>query len=180
MKRHRILGLLLLAAALSTGGKTMSTRIAVEGDLDAMVRLAAVKRAEYQAYQPVFHKVANDADVKQRLFLKNMMGKPDVLLLVHKQHGNLDGWLYLRLVSAPPVYRPGGLIATVDDFVVQDPSLWPSTGKALITDAKAWAKERGAILINVVCSPQDRPKRAWLDALGLSVASEWHVGELKD
>jgi hypothetical protein len=156
----------------------MSTRRAAEADLDAMVALAAAKRTEYAGYQPRFHKVAPDADAKQRLFLKDQLSRPDTLLLIHEDRGTIDGWIYGRLVNAPPVYEPGGRILFVDDFAVASPALWPTAGKALLVDAKAWGKAQGAVLANVVCGPKDEPKRGLLESLGLGVASEWRVGEL--
>lgn len=156
----------------------MTPRPALESDLDAMVALAAIKRAQYQAWQPVFHRIAADADAKQRLFLKDQLSNPQMLFLVLELNGALRAWVNLRLVPAPPVYEPGGKIGLVDDFCVADDSAWLSEGAQLLKAAKAWAKERGAVLLNVVCGPNDAPKRALLNKVGLSVASEWHVGEL--
>ena len=169
-----MLALALLAASLNAGGKG-TMRKAEEKDLDAMVVLSAAKRVEYEGYQPIFHKVAADADAKQRLFLKDQLSKPDMLFLVHEDGTKLDGWLNLRLVGAPPVYNPGGKIALVDDFTVSQAAQWPTVGKALLQEAQKWAKGQGAVLINVVCGPKDAPKRQLLQDLGLSVASEWHV-----
>ena len=87
----------------------------------------------------------------------------------------VDGWFYLRLVGAPPVYNPGGKIALVDDLTVSSTKLWPSVGKTLLVDAQAWAQGQSAVLIDVVCGPKDAPKRALLQELGLDLASEWHV-----
>jgi hypothetical protein len=154
------------------------TRRAAEADLDAMVELSALKRADYAKAQPRFQKPAAEADAKQRLFLRDQLSKPDALFLVHEHAGAVDGWINARLINAPPVYEPGGKILFVDDFCVAAPELWSSAGKALLLDAIPWGKAQGAVLANVVCGPQDAPKRALLKELGLGVASEWHVGEL--
>jgi hypothetical protein len=61
---------------------------------------------------------------------------------------------------------------------VSEPGSWPTAGKTLLLEAKAWGKAQGAVLANVVCGPKDEAKRALLEGLGLSVASEWRVGEL--
>jgi hypothetical protein len=177
MKRWVWMGALLLAAGLNAGGK-VQIRKAEGKDVDAMVALSAAKRVEYAKAQPIFHKIAPDADAKQKAFLSSQLDKADQCFLVHSEGGTLDAWINGRLVSAPPVYEPGGRVLLVDDFCVAKPELWASAGKALLLEAKAWAKGQGAVLVNVVCGPEDAPKRALLKELGLGVASEWHVGKL--
>lgn len=177
MKRAWLLGALLLAAGLNAGGK-VSVRKAEAKDLDAMVALSAAKRVEYAKAQPVFHKIAKDADAKQKAFLQDQLAKADQCFLVHNEGGKVDAWINGRLVTAPPVYEPGGRVLLVDDFCVSKPELWATAGRALLLEAKAWAKGQGVVLVNVVCGPEDAPKRALLKALGLGVASEWHVGNL--
>lgn len=177
MQRMLWMGALLLAAGLNAGGK-VELRKAEAKDVDAMVALSAAKRIEYAKAQPVFHKIAPDADAKQKAFLQDQLAKADQCFFVHSEGSKVDAWINGRLVSAPPVYEPGGRVLLVDDFCVARPELWATAGKALLLQAQAWAKGQGAVLVNVVCGPEDAPKRALLKELGLGVASEWHVGNI--
>lgn len=144
--------------------------------MDAIVALIDAKRAQYAGYQPVFHKAAAGAAAMQRPFLAGLIANPDFSCLTAEDGEKVVGFLQGRAVKAPPVYDPGGLVLMVDDFVVADPTLWPTVGRALLDEARRVGAARGAVLVNVVCGPLDAPKRAMLAAAGLSVASEWHVG----
>jgi GNAT superfamily N-acetyltransferase len=152
-------------------------RRAAPADLDAVVALCDAKRAQYAAWQPVFHRPATNAAANQRPFLENRLGEPDSLLLVADE-GGVAGFLWAKVVGAPPVYDPGGPVVMVDDFVVARPDRWATTGRALLEEAMGWGKDRGAVLVNVVCGPRDERKRELLTTLGLSVASEWFVAQL--
>ena len=78
-------------------------------------------------------------------------------------------------MDAPPVYDPGGKVCFVDDFMVEDPGLWATVGRELLDRVLEAAKEKGAVLANVVCRPMDEAERSLLSGKGFSVASEWHV-----
>ncbi len=82
------------------------------------------------------------------------------------------------VAPAPPVYDPGGLTCTVDDFTVADPRDWPTLGVDLLRAVGRAALERGAAQIVVVTARLDEAKRAVLAGSGLSVASEWWVRPL--
>jgi len=153
-------------------------RAANHSDLETIVHLAGLKRARYEAWQPVFHKRAHDAEKTHHVYLAGQIGQPNVLFLVSEEAGKVNGFLLGALVGAPPVYAPGGIVLMVDDFTVEPETLWPSAGKALLVEAQAEAKKRGSVLVNVVCGPKDAPKREMLLGLGLSVASEWLVKPL--
>ena len=79
------------------------------------------------------------------------------------------------LHGAPPVYDPGGLTCDIDDFVVEDPSLWSSVGRALLEGAISEARTRKAVQVVVVTGGHDLPKREMLGSMGLALASEWWV-----
>ena len=148
-------------------------------DVPAIARLSSLKRKQYERYQPVFHKEAGDAQEKQTLFLKDSLAKENVIALVHEEQGQgVNGFIIGSLVKAPPVYNPGGTICYVDDFMVEDPSLWTTVGEALLGKVVEMGREKGAVLANVVCGPMDGPKREFLNRSGFGVATEWHVKSL--
>jgi GNAT superfamily N-acetyltransferase len=168
----------LKSGAFERSADMDAIRGAREADVPAMEALAEKKRSQYETYQPIFHRQAKDASQKHSEFLKSLLSNKEAILLVSDSQGSIQGFIYANIVMAPPVYNPGGKVCMVDDFVVSKPEEWQSVGKALLETALARAKAQGAVLGNVVCGPTDLPKRALLESLGYSVASEWHVKKL--
>lgn len=70
------------------------------------------------------------------------------------------------LLSAPPVYDPGGLICFIEDWRGDIP---------LLGEAEQAAAARGAVLTRVVCSRADGGWAALLTRRGYAVASEWYT-----
>ncbi len=156
----------------------MTIRPSAAPDLDAVLDLLDAKRVRYAGWQPVFHRPAAGAKEMQRPFVGSLFTKPDFICLTAEVDGKVAGFLQGRIVSAPPVYDPGGPVLMIDDFVVADEAQWPTAGRALVDDARRIAKERGVVLVNVVCGPRDEPKRRMLRDAGLTVASEWFVAPI--
>jgi len=156
----------------------ITVRDATAADLDYIVELAATKRAQYAAYQPVFWRPADNARDKHRLFFGAILSREGVWLLVAESEGRRVGFAYASLVPAPPVYDPGGKVCFIDDYAVDRPELWESAGRALAEAAFERAKPLGAVLGNIVVSPRDTDKRSLIEAMGFSVAAEWHVRTL--
>ncbi len=150
-------------------------RSAKDEDAVAIAELLRLRRIEYEAYQPTFWREAKDSTEKHLPHLREMLARPDVIALVaQRDDGTLAGALIASLVPAPPVYAPGGPTCAIDDYWVQDPREWGTTGKALLSQAMRRAKEQfGAAQAVVVCAQRDLPKRALLEAASYSVASEW-------
>lgn len=151
-------------------------RRAEAADIPAMVDLSEQKRTQYQAYQPLFWKKAEDSREKQAPFFEAQLGRDDVIALVHLRNGTMDGFLIARLVPSPPVYA-AGLTCLIDDYCVSDDD-WSGTAKALLDAAAQEAVERGAVQAVVVCGHLDEPKRQLLSESGHTIASEWWVRPL--
>jgi GNAT superfamily N-acetyltransferase len=156
----------------------VEVRPAAPGDVDAVVRLAAARRAQYETYQPVFWRPAADAAARQRPYLAGLIDDPAVISLVAVTGRDVAGFAIATVAPAPPVYDPGGLTCMLDDFAVADPRDWPTVGVALLRAVSRAAQERGAAQVVVVTAQLDEAKRAVLAASGLSVASEWWVRPL--
>jgi GNAT superfamily N-acetyltransferase len=150
-------------------------RLASPDDIAQMVELAAQKRTEYETYQPVFWHPADDARIKQKPFFEYLLRQANIIALVRDEAGTIDGFVIASIVPAPPVYNPGGPTCFIDDFTVTDSEHWQDIGRALLGEAIRIAKERGAAQAVVVCGHLDEPKRAFLRAEGLAIASEWYV-----
>lgn len=158
----------------------MSEREAATSDVERMVRLADLKRREYERHAPVFQRPAPNAMEVHRPWFEKLVEDQDVGTFVHEDSaGEVDGFLTITLGPAPPVYDPGGLSSLVDDFAVSSSDRWRSAGAALLEAGKRWAQDHGAVQVVVVCGPHDEPKREVLQAAGLYVASEWFTVPLR-
>ena len=146
-----------------------------------MAELADDKRHEYEPHAPVFQRPAANALETHRPWLAHLVESPEAGTFVHADpDGDVDGFVVITTVPAPPVYDPGGLSSVIDDFTVSSPEKWVTAGAALLVAAKAWARERGAVQVVVVAGPHDKPKRAVLEDAGLFVASEWFTTPLDE
>lgn len=158
----------------------MLIRKAIVGDVDEIAFLAASKRKQYEKFQPEFHKEAPDALKNHTEFLKASFEKENIVILVGENESKkIEGFVIGSLVSAPPVYAPGGKIFFVDDFMVRDSNLWPTLGKEMLEKAIQRGREKGAVLANVVCGPRDLPKKEMLEKIGFDIASEWNVKSIR-
>lgn len=153
----------------------MEVRAAAPADVDALVALSAAKRAAYARLQPTFWRPARGADDAQRAWFRALVTRPDTLVLVATEHGTVRGFVIGKVHPAPPVYDPGGLTVTVDDFCVEADA-WPAVGGRLLGELRERAAARGAVQVVVVCGAHDREKTALMLAAGLSPASTWYVG----
>jgi hypothetical protein len=140
-----------------------------------MVELSSIKRAQYAAYSPIFWRPAAGASDAQRKFFASLVADPSWICLVHDAGGSIDGFVIARVTTAPPVYDPGGKVCMIDDFVVADPTLWPSVGIGLRDEAERRAAKLGAIISVTVCGERDAAKKSALQKSGSHVASEWYV-----
>ncbi len=157
----------------------MTVRKAVTDDIKFIAVLSSIKRKQYEKFQPQFHKEAEGASEIQANYFKDSLLKDNVIALVNMDEGQkINGFIIGTIVSSPPVYNPGGKICFVDDFMVSDPSLWGTVGKALLDEVVKYGKEKGAVLANVVCGPLDKPKKDMLHQYGFGVVTEWNVKPL--
>ena len=153
-------------------------RTAEDCDLAEILDLANAKRLEYETYQPVFWRVAADAVAQQADFIADQIADEKVIALVAISESKVVGFVIGRLVSAPPVYNPGGLTCSIDDFVVNENDLWETVGRELLDEVKKRAFSKGAVQVVVVCGHLDVPKRKALEKSSLSIASEWWVSAI--
>lgn len=96
-------------------------RPAVAGDLDRLLELGEARRRQYAEYQPVFWRPAIDAIDQHRPYLAKLIEDDAVITVVADTGGTLTGFAVGTIVTAPPVYDPGGSTCVVDDFVVGVP-----------------------------------------------------------
>jgi hypothetical protein len=154
----------------------VQVRPAHDQDLPKLLELARLRRVAYERYQPVFWRPAADAVESQRAFFTTLLQDPDVRMLVADLDEQLIGFAIARVVSAPPVFDPGGATCMVDDFTVDTDEHWPLAGPPLLGAVRSWSATRGASQLVVVTAQLDAAKRTALGDAGLSPASEWWVG----
>jgi hypothetical protein len=147
-------------------------------DLDLLLAIASGCRTAYAEYQPRFWRPAPDAAERQRAYFTAMLDDDKALVLTATEDADLRGFAIGRLVSAPPVYDPGGVSCVVDDFAVAAPDEWSTIGSVLFDALRSWAASRDAAQMIVVTARLDEPKRAALQSRGLTLASEWWVGSV--
>jgi hypothetical protein len=145
-----------------------------------MVELSELKRAQYANFSPIFWRPAAGASKSQRKFFGGLIDDRSWICLVHEAAAGVDGFILARVVSAPPVYDPGGKVCMIDDFMVADALLWPSVGMALHTEAERIAAESGAVASVTVCGQRDVVKGTQLRKIGADVSSEWYVHKIGD
>jgi len=153
-------------------------RPATKEDISAILDVAEAKREQYQRYQPTSWRKAGDSRAKQEPCLVSLVENDRIICRVHESDGVLDGFIFATLVSAPPVYDPGGAVCLIDDFALSDSAGWSSFGAALLREVTAEAKWRGAILAVVISGHRDEPKRSMLAQAGYEIASEGHTSRL--
>jgi hypothetical protein len=153
-------------------------RPATAADVPEMVRISEIARTEREKYQPVFWRKAANANAAQAPYFEHLLTRDNIVALLHETNGHTDGFVIAALVSAPPVYDPGGLTCLIDDFCVERPELWQTAGLTLLKAAWMTACQRGAVQVSVVTPHMDDAKREMLAVAGLSIASEWWVGSL--
>ncbi len=156
--------------------KAMAIRAATTHDLDQLLDLAAMKRAQYVDYQPRFHRPDARAREVQAPYFEGLIASSETIVLVDEEEGAIDGFIIARTGPAPPVYDPGGLTTGVDDFADRRPELWPIVGRALLDAVRSRVRDQGAVQVVVVCGPHDQLKREMLFEADLTVVTEWFSG----
>ncbi len=154
-------------------------RVAKHFDIPSLVALSYQKRRAYEKAQPQFWKYAGpQAEISQAKWFEELLQREDHMILIATNNEKILGFIIGKLISAPEVYNPAGLTLMIDDFCVEQESLWETIGKELINQIKATAKAKGATQILAVCGAHDAHKSTFLKGLGLTIASEWYVGEI--
>ena len=157
----------------------INIRLATQSDIDSMVNLSYQKRRSYEKAQTQFWRYAEGAEESQKEWFKLLLSKDDSILLVAESKDQIEGFIIGQIIKAPAVYNPGGLTLMIDDFCVASTSDWKLVGERLLEKLKILSKEKGATQTIVVCGFHDEPKRQFLKGFGLTVASEWYVGDIK-
>ncbi len=156
-------------------------RVATQGDVEVIADLVQEKRIQYETYQPIFWRIAPLARNTHGAFIAKVLADDHTIALVWEETpGNIEGFIIANIVTAPPVYEPGGPVCMVDDYWVRGGTRWDTIGQSLLDAVCARAQsEFGAVEVLVVCGHKDNAKRSMLQDNGLDIASEWYVKALR-
>ena len=156
----------------------MKIREATVNDIPQMVFLSEEKRTTYEIYQPVFWRKASNSAEVQATYFENLLLEGNHISIVCENEQEFTGFLFGAVISAPPVYDPGGKSCLIDDFCISASAQWQNEGNALLEYCRKKAALLGAVQFVIVCGQEDEAKRAFLSGSNLSVASEWYTGSI--
>jgi hypothetical protein len=139
---------------------------ATSGDAAPAAALAELKRAEYEAYSPVFWRVAAAATTRHEPFLRSCLGSDDFTSFSAREDGRLVGIVVAHhRVGPPPLTTDEAWL--VDDFFVAR-ERWDEVGGPLLAAFEAQP-------LVVLAARRDEPKRSFLQARGYARAASWWV-----
>ena len=153
----------------------MPIRDVTHDDVPQMVSLSDLKRTQYEKYSPVFWRKASQAKEVQTPYFHELIDDEAMIMLVHERQSIVDGFIMGRIMKAPGVYDPGGVVCMIDDYMVASPDSWETIGEQLRQALADRAQRRGAVLCIFVCGHLDEPKRQMLRQAGGHISSEWYV-----
>lgn len=115
----------------------------VSADSPWMAALMAARRAEYEAYSPVFWRRAEGVQERHAGFLASRVGQP--------------GSIALRTDRGFITAMPRGGQYYADDFAIDGDATWDVDGRVLLRAAWEEAERRGADALRVVTAARDVP-----------------------
>jgi GNAT superfamily N-acetyltransferase len=142
--------------------------------------MAAAKRVEYESYSPVFWRVAEDAQAVHEPFLAGSIADEAFFTsLAARSDGRLVGIaLTAHELFPPPLATDAVASWLTDDFFVEEPSLWPTVGRALLEATEEAARTAGAERLVVLAARRDEAKGAFLEASRYERGASWWVRPL--
>ena len=72
------------------------------------------ERTERERFEPEFFPKAEQGATTQEAYFKWQLTQPNVIAVVHEAESGIDGFAIASLITAPPVYKPGGPTALID------------------------------------------------------------------
>lgn len=138
----------------------MLVRHMAEEDAAWAAGLMENRRAECEAYSPVFWRPRHGVGPLHTQFLASQVASPEAIALCCG-----DGFA---------IATPVGAQYYVDDFAVLD-NRWADVGRTLLRAVWEEAERRTADALRVVTALLDRPKVAMMTEMGLELWQQWWV-----
>lgn len=138
-----------------------------------MVHVCEQELHRLESHRDRFYATGPNLPVELKAALSREIGAKEGFAFIAEEDGHLVGVATGRVVSAPPVYDPGGKVGLVEFFEVAGSVHWPSVGTALLQPIDEALAREGGVLARVECRTVDKRKHRWLLAQGFTVASDW-------
>ena len=153
--------------------QTLAIRPSEAGDVPAMVDLVEQQRRQYETYQPVFWRKAENSAQMSTMFFAALVANEAVTTFTAVENDEVVGFAIVLETPAPPVVNPGGTTVTLDDFCVKAPDRWGDVGAALLAGVREFGRAKCWRQLVVVCADADTAKKQFLESADLSLASTW-------
>jgi hypothetical protein len=154
----------------------VAVRNAREGDIDGAVGLIMGQLARYHRLDPTFYRHPPDWDT-ERERLRAVLHEEGSICLAAGEEGTVRALLLANEIPRIPVYDPGGPVYFIQSLVARDGS-WDTDGRALAVEAMRMMVERRAAMMGGFALSGDPERTALLEAVGLSVVTEFFREEL--
>jgi predicted N-acetyltransferase YhbS len=157
-------------------GAELVIRMAQPADADLAADLAAMKRAEYERYSPIFWRRAANGRERHLPFLRQCIASDTYSAFIAERGGVVVGVILASHRGAPPPFHADPEPTWfVDDFYLAPSERWKHTGAALLAAVAAEAHASGAARVIVVGAQRDTTKRSFLLNAGYDLAAAWWV-----
>ena len=155
-----------LARAGTTGraGRLSPVRRTGKRDLDPVTALW-IALTEYHASLESLFALRDGAEDEVRRIVDAQLRDPDTALFVHDEAPTLAGLCVVRVDRAPPVHAEV-CRGEITDLFVREAARRRGIGRALAETAFDWARERGALRIEVRVAVANHAGRAFWQASG--------------
>jgi ribosomal protein S18 acetylase RimI-like enzyme len=145
-------------------GDELTPRRATNGDLAAVTALWIELTRHHAALDPHFA-LRPQADAEARRLLEVQLRDPDTAILVAGDPGAVFAFAIACVRHAPPIH-PETCRAEITDLYVVPARRRGGWGRALVTAATRFARERGAERVEVHVSPRNPEAQAFWRAAG--------------
>ncbi len=156
-------------------------RTALLADIPALVSLTEMRQGRAFAAFPEHFEPISASTLGERLrsvieSFANGTAQNGSVCMVAERRGDIAAYALISLVTAPPVYAPGGPVGFIGSYTARDDDADATAANALLETATAYVKNLGAVCVVVPCAAGEiEPAKATLlVGSGFYVASEWH------
>ena len=139
-------------------------RKASHRDLDRVTELWMALGEHHAALEPAFALRRGAATLARRI-LEAQLADPDTAILVHDEAGALSGLLIARVARAPDI-QVERCRGEITDLYVRESARRRGIGRALVEAGTAWARERGAVRVEVRVAAGNSAAHAFWRASG--------------
>lgn len=161
-------------------GRSVTIRAGRPEDTDRLADFAESRRAQYEAYSPVFWRPAADARAKHQPFLAACLGDDQYTsrTAVSTDREVLGGAIANHRITMPPFADDPERSWFIDDFYVASPEYWDIIGRGLLESLAEAAHIAEQERLIVVTAQRDIFKRTALIRQGFESSAAWWVRPL--